>query len=630
MNIKYVNFNFCIKYEVFLRKVLTTLSIYKIIFLTIEIFDRNFLYLHVILYTKMRSLMKVEFRNTPVNFRGNVFNNSKNYYITTPPQSAPVPESKPDEVTFTGKKTTIIGTAAAGLIGGLVWLGNVLKGKSSVKAPVQEISQTAQAAGDIIKAGFKTVMENFPDDFAYIKNMAKSLGLKEGDEFKLNSVMGKSQLKKLLDEFTPQDFSIGKDFEGAKKMTFRVNLHNHTNFSDGKMSVEEFLEQARKYADRIAENTPADNKPPFTIAITDHDTMEGCKEALKILSENPEKFKNLKVVLGSEISVSNCDSKIVSRPLNFELIGYCQNPYDEKLAKLLENIQQTRQENVEKFLEKMKEKFSDFEFNIDEAKNFHSNLRTMRTNGVLYLAGDYARFKVSLSKYVEKINKILPENAEKLSPENLFKQFCENYYYRMDAYGERNIPEYFEKHGLRDYLIEKGFLTQKNEKQFSEIFKTDLTEDEKFITKTVNESLPDLSDRKNYSLDPSQVFDATTEGFYGFAHPAIIDFASDNISPLRKDFCEKNQFSPHENLVYEIFNSLKQTGKEMFYASEINYQSYPKNADENWISFMKNSIADNKNLNLKYTGGIDAHKPSIFIKHKYMDEKILKELLGEI
>ena len=44
---------------------------------------------------------------------------------------------------------------------------------------------------------------------------------------------------------------------------------------------------------------------------------------------------------------------------------------------------------------------------------------------------------------------------------------------------------------------------------------------------------------------------------------------------------------------------------------------------------MKTSIADNPEMKLKYTGGIDAHKTSVFIKHKYMDDNILKELLGE-
>lgn len=571
--------------------------------------------------------MKVEFRNTPVFYGSSAFSevSKQNTLSNTmiPPKNLNEPKS--DEVVLSNRKKALIGTAAAVLIGGAVWLINSLRGRGKVQ---NIVAITPENTGDVLKTTFKKTMEAFPDDFAYIKNLAKHMGIKEGEEYKLNSVMGKSQLQKLLDEFTPADFSIGKDFDGARNMTFRVNLHNHTTASDGKLTVEQFLEQARKYADRIAQNTQSDDKPPFTIAITDHDTLDGCRDALNILSADPEKYKNLKVVLGSEISVSNCDPEIVSRPLNFELVGYCQNPYDEKLVKILDNIQQTRQKNVEQFLEKITDKFPEFNLNIDEAKEFHANLRTMRTNGVLYLAGDYARFKIALTEYVKRINEILPDDTEKLSADKLFKQFGENYYYRMDAFGERNIPEYFQKHGLKDYLIEKGLWTEENAQDFEQIFKTDLKDKEDFITQTVKESLPTLHDRKQYSINPEDIFEATTDGFYGFAHPAIIDFASDNISPARKKLCEEKMFVPHENLVYEIFNSLKQIGKEKFYASEINYQSYPQNADKKWMDFMK-TIADNPNLNLKYTGGIDAHKPSIFIKHKYMDENVLKELLGE-
>lgn len=571
--------------------------------------------------------MKVEFRNTPVFYGSSAFSevSKQNTLSNTmiPPKNLNEPKS--DEVVLSNRKKALIGTAAAVLIGGAVWLINSLRGRGKVQ---NIVAVTPENTGDVLKTTFKKTMEAFPDDFAYIKNLAKHMGIKEGEEYKLNSVMGKSQLQKLLDEFTPADFSIGKDFDGARNMTFRVNLHNHTTASDGKLTVEQFLEQARKYADRIAQNTQSDDKPPFTIAITDHDTLDGCRDALNILAADPEKYKNLKVVLGSEISVSNCDPEIVSRPLNFELVGYCQNPYDEKLVKILDNIQQTRQKNVEQFLEKITDKFPEFNLNIDEAKEFHANLRTMRTNGVLYLAGDYARFKIALTEYVKRINEILPDDAEKLSADKLFKQFGENYYYRMDAFGERNIPEYFQKHGLKDYLIEKGLWTEENAQDFEQIFKTDLKDKEDFITQTVKESLPTLHDRKQYSINPEDIFEATTDGFYGFAHPAIIDFASDNISPARKKLCEEKMFVPHENLVYEIFNSLKQIGKEKFYASEINYQSYPQNADKKWMDFMK-TIADNPNLNLKYTGGIDAHKPSIFIKHKYMDENVLKELLGE-
>ena len=239
-----------------------------------------------------------------------------------------------ENLALSNNQKVTIGIVACGIMLASALLVKALKGKSSPK-----VNSLANDTINIIKSDFKNRMKEFPEDFKYIKNLAANLNITPGDEFKLNSIIGASELKKLLNELTPEDFNIGKNLEGAKNMTFRVNLHNHTNFSDGKMSVEEFLDQARRYADRIAENIPKDNKPPFIIAITDHDTMDGCKEALKIISKTPERYKNLKIVLGSEISVSNNDPKLLSRPLNFELIGYCQNPYEKNLVKILDDIQ---------------------------------------------------------------------------------------------------------------------------------------------------------------------------------------------------------------------------------------------------------------------------------------------------
>lgn len=529
-----------------------------------------------------------------------------------------------ENLALSNNQKVTIGIVACGIMLASALLVKSLKGKSS-----QKVSSLAKDTINIIKSDFKNRMKEFPQDFTYIKNLAANLNITPGDEFKLNSIIGASELKKLLNELTPEDFNIGKNLEGAKNMTFRVNLHNHTNFSDGKMTVEEFLDQARKYADRIAENIPKDNKPPFIIAITDHDTMDGCKEALKIISKAPEKYKNLKIVLGSEISVSNNNPKLLSRPLNFELIGYCQNPYEKNLVKILDDIQKNRQQNVQIMLDEIQKHYPDCKFDINEAKTFHSNLRTMRTNGVLYLAGDYAKFKLALNEYIKQINKILPKDKEKLSAEKLFTQFGENYYYRMDAFGEKNIKDYFKNHGFKEFLEKNNIFSKENENLIENIFNTDLTEKENFIDTIVKKKLPTLYDRKNYTISPEKIFEGTNEGFYGFAHPAIIDFASDNISPERQKICIEKGLAPHENLVYEIFMSLKNAGKEKFYASEINYQSYPSNSNPEWISFMKSKIADNKNLNLKYTGGIDAHKKSIFLKHKYLDEKTLSELLGE-
>ena len=148
--------------------------------------------------------------------------------------------------------------------------------------------------------------------------------------------------------------------------------------------------------------------------------------------------------------------------------------------------------------------------------------------------------------------------------------------------------------------------------------------------------MPTINDTKGYCLTPLQVFNSTDsfEGFFGVAHPALIKLKSpfgDNISKIRKRNLGNN--NPNKNLVFEIFNELKQLGKDKFQATEINYQSY-RNMGTDWINFMEKDIANNPLLNLFHTGGLDCHSPSIFSNHdyvadKYVEEFNLEEILGK-
>ena len=62
----------------------------------------------------------------------------------------------------------------------------------------------------------------------------------------------------------------------------KIDLHIHSDFSDGNYSISEICERCK-------------NEGVYEIAITDHDTVEGCKEAVRIIASNPEKYKNLVV-----------------------------------------------------------------------------------------------------------------------------------------------------------------------------------------------------------------------------------------------------------------------------------------------------------------------------------------------
>ena len=176
--------------------------------------------------------------------------------------------------------------SAVALAAGILLLTKLFK-QGKIKPEVKKTDETIE----FLKTKYNNIINEFPEDKQYYETLAKSIGLNPGEEFKLSSVVGSKQLEKLINNFTMQDFTVGKNLEGVKNNIYRVNLHNHTQASDGKLSVEAFLEQSRKWADRIASKVN-DNKPAFTIGITDHDTLDGCKQAVKIISENPDKYLN--------------------------------------------------------------------------------------------------------------------------------------------------------------------------------------------------------------------------------------------------------------------------------------------------------------------------------------------------
>ena len=145
-----------------------------------------------------------------------------------------------------------------------------------------------------MKKEFEQRLKKYPLDAKYISILAKELGLKKADEYKLFSIMGREELSANLINANYRDFVHEGDFHDKY---FRMNLHMHSVFSDGSLSIENYLEKGQIYADLTAKkNGDLDRIPPLTLALTDHDEIGGHSNILKILINNPEKYKNLRIV----------------------------------------------------------------------------------------------------------------------------------------------------------------------------------------------------------------------------------------------------------------------------------------------------------------------------------------------
>lgn len=259
-------------------------------------------------------------------------------------------------------------------------------------------------------------------DYDYRQILAKNLNCPVEN---LVCIIGPAEFKNILKKYTPENFYTGdflsENFEERYKnvldKTFRINLHMHTLESDGIMPVENVLHQALIYAESIKPKVN-DNLPVFVISITDHDSVEGTKKALKIIAESRDKFKDIKFVTGIEFSVSLDNEKILKKPVASDLMGYCINPFDVDLNNFLENIKKLRYEEAKKIISKINE--FGFNENWETVKNSHPLIKIAGSMAFF----DFIKFYIykkykktpELIKNKEKIEKLFEGKQTKFSP----------------------------------------------------------------------------------------------------------------------------------------------------------------------------------------------------------------------
>ena len=107
-----------------------------------------------------------------------------------------------------------------------------------------------------------------------------------------------------------------------------VDMHVHTIASDGTFTPEEVVRRAKSFGMK-------------SIAITDHDTVDGLEEGKKIAAEIGIEF-----IQGIEISC-NVDN------LEVHILGYFLNLNDEKFLAELEELKKAREKRNKKVVEKL-------------------------------------------------------------------------------------------------------------------------------------------------------------------------------------------------------------------------------------------------------------------------------------
>jgi predicted metal-dependent phosphoesterase TrpH len=139
-------------------------------------------------------------------------------------------------------------------------------------------------------------------------------------------------------------------------MSIRIDLHTHSNESDG--------------TDRPAELVESAIEIGLThLALTDHDSIAGWNEALEVAKDR------LALVLGAEISCQTTDA------LSVHMLGFLFDPSNSQLREAMEQTRNNRVTRMERIVARLQE--AGIEITIDDV---YAELREGATLGRPHLA----------------------------------------------------------------------------------------------------------------------------------------------------------------------------------------------------------------------------------------------------
>ena len=141
----------------------------------------------------------------------------------------------------------------------------------------------------------------------------------------LRPVMGPEELSEFIkaNDKNPQIY-IPNNINRVKGV-YRANLHTHTTNSDGIATVEERMNEAQAYAQKHIKDGY------MVLAITDHNTVLGAQEVIRVLERNKNKYTNIKVIPGIEIFTQYQNSKHSFYPMEIHVLTWGINPFDRFL-----------------------------------------------------------------------------------------------------------------------------------------------------------------------------------------------------------------------------------------------------------------------------------------------------------
>lgn len=411
----------------------------------------------------------------------------------------------------------------------------------------------------------------------YKKTLAQNINITDLD--KLESIISDEELKKYCESLDEKAFKPGErsnkfildshDFRYLESGEFKANLHAHTNNSDGLGSIQNLLDNANEIAEKNGE---------FIIAITDHDTIEGCKEAVKIICKSPEQYKKLKVVLGLEISTFGISFKNQMQPVSIHLLVYGINPFDTKLNEFLNNKRDLKLQLADKTINALNQELSQdlgYKFTLEEAALVHSMIKKGQDE-IAHPLKKYTAAKILHAYYCPNAEFTYEKPIKKYkymfkSPQPYYKI----YKTALEKYIGKELPKIPEE--IENYILKAQEIYSKSHP-------------------SIGRKVDAIADFE----DTVQFISQLDYGYMSIAHPARTNASKIN--------------SSLEEFYTDLFAVFKQYGGEKACFYEGYYQSYEGEQIINWLPSIDKAA---KKFNLIKTGGLDSHGLDVISRCPY-------------
>lgn len=457
----------------------------------------------------------------------------------------------------------------------------------------------------------KDETKSYPKDIEYRKNLLANAGLNPENQHKIRSIIGTQELKTIMKEFNENEtaYSSGDNFNNVVSREMRANLHMHTIASDGALTIGELLDSAAEYANKVAAENPKAKKAPFIIGITDHDTTESAQEAIKIISEDPVKYKNLRVVLGVEMTTyNNISPDLVKKPTNTHVLVYGIDPNEETFKTFI-NSTKAKKRNLENMMvdtanKTYKEVYGkDNFFSLPQAKVQYNQLNKDIV-GIYNNLDGYFQNKIAVENIVLK-NKTITQALEKHDIPTDTDGFLDKMRdFRFPIDRNNRVPKPAD--GLSEFI---SACTDLEKEKVADII-TEGLQSEKVskVTSMLKQNISEYKVTFNPKYDYMPTFETLYKGvsgqpevIMGIAHPI------DTTKPVEK-IDDKYKF------LEDLYSKFKQGCKEKAKFSEVYYQSYKPERKE----FKENPLTQkfmngiSKLYKLFKTGSQDTHGLNIF------------------